>query len=65
MVCLVRPALAHIAVRLWREWRAGAQEAGDRLLRYNESDTRNLESLAALIFDRMTDRYGPASLHVG
>lgn len=49
------------AVRLWREWRAGGREARDRLLRYNESDTRNLEALARLIFDQMKDRYGPAS----
>lgn len=53
------------AVRLWREWRAGAWEARDRLLRYNESDTRNLEALAALLFERMAERYGPASLPPG
>ncbi len=53
------------AVRLWREWRTGALEARDRLLRYNESDTRNLEALAALLFDQMAQRYGPASLSSG
>ncbi len=53
------------AVRLWREWRAGGHEARDRLLRYNESDTRNLEALAALLFDQMAERYGPTSLPSG
>ncbi len=53
------------AVRLWREWCAGAREPRDRLLRYNESDTRNLEALAALIFEQLTERYGPASLPFG
>lgn len=50
------------AVRLWREWRAGGREARDRLLRYNEFDTRNLEALALLLFGQMTERYGPTSL---
>ncbi len=47
------------AVRLWNAWRCGEAAALDRLLRYNESDTRNLEPLAELIFGRLAERYGP------
>jgi len=47
------------AVRLWNAWRRGETDALDLLLRYNESDTRNLESLADLLYGRLVDRYGP------
>jgi len=47
------------AVRLWHAWRRGEANALDLLLRYNEADTRNLESLADLLYGRLVDRYGP------
>ena len=47
------------AVRLWQAWRAGESEALALLLRYNESDTRNLEPLADQLVGRLTERYGP------
>ncbi|MCX5723555.1 MAG: ribonuclease H-like domain-containing protein [Nitrospirae bacterium] len=50
------------AVRLWRQWCAGDVAARDLLLRYNAADTENLEPLAALIYDHMVARFGPASL---
>lgn len=45
------------AVRLWQAWRRGQAGALDLLLRYNESDTRNLEPLAELIYGRLLARY--------
>lgn len=48
------------AVQLWQHWRGGEAGALDLLLRYNESDTRNLEPLAELLCGRLTERYGPA-----
>lgn len=47
------------AVRLWQAWRRGDSGALDLLLRYNESDARNLEPLAELIFSRLRARYRP------
>ncbi len=47
------------AVRLWSAWRSGEAASLDRLLRYNESDTRNLAPLAELIFQQLAERYGP------
>ena len=52
------------AVRLWHRWCAGDEAARDLLLRYNEADTRNLEPLASLIYDRMVARFGPSSLGI-
>lgn len=49
------------AVRLWQAWCYGNPGALDRLLRYNESDTKNLEPLARHIFYSLVERYGPAS----
>jgi hypothetical protein len=48
------------AVRLWQAWRHGKTDALDLLLRYNESDVRNLKPLAELIYDRLQARYRPA-----
>jgi len=50
------------AVRLWNAWERGDSTALDRLLRYNESDTRNLEPLADLLYQRLVARYGPPAL---
>ncbi|MEE9203455.1 MAG: ribonuclease H-like domain-containing protein [Nitrospirales bacterium] len=50
------------AVRLWNAWERGDSTALDRLLRYNESDTRNLEPLADLLYKRLVARYGPPAL---
>lgn len=50
------------AVRLWQQWRGGDAAALDLLLRYNAADTRNLEALAELLYDRMAARYGPLSV---
>lgn len=47
------------AVRLWQAWRRGDRRALDRLLRYNEADTRNLEPLADLLYRTLAHRYGP------
>ena len=47
------------AVRLWHAWGNGETAALDRLLRYNEADTRNLEPLAELLYDELVARYGP------
>ena len=49
------------AVRLWDAWRRGETDALDLLLRYNDSDTRNLEPLAELLYRRLADRYGPST----
>ena len=50
------------AVRLWGQWCAGNETARDLLLRYNEADTKNLEPLASLLYDRMVARFGPSSV---
>ncbi len=47
------------AVRLWFQYRTGDEAALDRLVRYNAADTRNLEPLAELVYDRLVARYGP------
>ena len=52
------------AVRLWQQWRGGDEAALDLLLRYNAADTKNLEPLADLIFEKMVARYGPPSVGV-
>lgn len=49
------------AVRLWHQWCAGDEAARDLLLRYNAADTKNLEPLAALLYDQMVARFGPSS----
>jgi uncharacterized protein YprB with RNaseH-like and TPR domain len=50
------------AVRLWHQYRAGDAAALDLLVRYNAADTRNLEPLAEILFDRLIASYGPQSL---
>ncbi len=50
------------AVRLWRQWGDGDEAARDLLVRYNAADTQNLEPLAALLYERMVARFGPASV---
>jgi len=47
------------AVRLWQRYRSGDEDALDRLVRYNEADTRNLEPLADLVYEQLVARYGP------
>ena len=47
------------AVRLWQAWCHGKPAALQRLLRYNEADTKNLEPLARHVFRTLADRYGP------
>jgi uncharacterized protein YprB with RNaseH-like and TPR domain len=42
------------AVHLWHRWRAGDERAGRQLLAYNEEDTRNLEPLAQLVWQKMS-----------
>jgi uncharacterized protein YprB with RNaseH-like and TPR domain len=44
------------AVRLWQAWRRGEGEALQLLLRYNECDVRNLEPLAAFLYERLHAR---------
>ena len=50
------------AVRLWHQWCSGDAAARDLLLRYNAADTINLEPLAAMLYDQMAVKFGPASL---
>lgn len=52
------------AVRLWHRWRAGSSAALDLLIRYNEADTRNLETLSELLYPQLVAHYGPPDLHV-
>lgn len=47
------------AVRLWHQWKSGDEEALDLLLRYNIADTRNLEPLAAHLYELLVARFGP------
>jgi uncharacterized protein YprB with RNaseH-like and TPR domain len=48
------------AVRLWQSWRYGSAEALDRLIRYNEADSKNLEPLADIVYERLAAKYGPS-----
>lgn len=50
------------AVRLWQQYRTGSEAALDQLVRYNAADTKNLEPLAACLYERLALRYGPQSL---
>ncbi|BCA57036.1 hypothetical protein W02_41760 [Nitrospira sp. KM1] len=52
------------AVRLWHQWRRGDTSSLELLLRYNTADTKNLEPLADLLFDRMVTQYGPPSVGI-
>ncbi|HAP38638.1 MAG TPA: exonuclease [Nitrospira sp.] len=47
------------AVRLWQQYRTGQEAALDQLVRYNAADTRNLEPLAACLYEQLVVRYGP------
>lgn len=47
------------AVRLWNAWRRREMGALDLLLRYNASDTRNLEPLASHLYTGLCARYRP------
>ena len=65
-VGIQRPADLHgldgwEAIRLWRAWKDGTGAARELLLRYNESDARNLAPLAELLYARLLERYGPSS----
>lgn len=54
------------ALRLWHQYRAGQEAALDQLVRYNAADTRNLEPLAACLYEQLVVRYGPpAPAHRG
>jgi len=50
------------AVRLWQQYQTGSESALDQLIRYNAADTKNLEPLAACLYERLALRYGPQSL---
>ncbi len=41
------------AVRLWREYRNGSAAALDRLIAYNQADTRNLKTLMEYVWNRL------------
>ncbi len=49
------------AVRLWHQYRSGHSGALDQLIRYNAADTRNLEPLAANLYEQLVLRYGPSA----
>jgi len=44
------------AVRLWRQWRYGSEEARELLLRYNAEDVVNMVPLADLAFTGLTQQ---------
>ena len=44
------------AVRLWREWRRGSEEARELLLRYNAEDVVNMAPLARLAYRELSKR---------
>jgi uncharacterized protein YprB with RNaseH-like and TPR domain len=44
------------AVRLWREWRRGSEEAREVLLRYNAEDVVNMVPLADLAYTGLTQQ---------
>ena len=52
------------AVRLWSRWRRGDYAALDLLVAYNAADTQNLVPLAALAYEEMMSRFGPASVGI-
>lgn len=52
------------AVHLWAQWQSGDEASLDRLLRYNAADTRNLEPLAELLYERLVARLGPPSVGI-
>ncbi len=45
------------AVILWNRYRQGDDRALDLLIRYNEADTRNLFTLAEMIYERLCSKY--------
>ena len=46
------------AVRLWRRYQKGSSAALEKLLTYNEADTRNLAPMAAAIYERLCRQAG-------
>jgi hypothetical protein len=46
------------AVRLWRQWERGSQEALDLLLAYNKEDVRNMQLLLGHAYPRLCDKAG-------
>lgn len=46
------------AVRLWREWERGSQEALDLLRAYNREDVMNMEALLRYAYPRLRERSG-------
>ncbi|MBX3235270.1 MAG: ribonuclease H-like domain-containing protein [Nitrospiraceae bacterium] len=47
------------AVQLWQRHCSGDEDALDRLVRYNEADTKNLEPLAVMVYEQLVAQYGP------
>jgi hypothetical protein len=46
------------AVRLWREWERGSQEALDLLVAYNREDVVNMETLLKYAYPRLREKSG-------
>jgi len=46
------------AVRLWREWERGSQEALDLLIAYNKEDVVNMEWLVKYAYPRLREKSG-------
>jgi hypothetical protein len=46
------------AVRLWREWEQGSQEALDLLKAYNKEDVQNMEALLRYAYPRLREKAG-------
>lgn len=44
------------AVRLWRMWRRGSDEARQTLVRYNAEDVASLPALAEIVYNRLAER---------
>ena len=44
------------AVRLWRLWRRGSDEARQTLIRYNAEDVASLPALAEIVYNRLAER---------
>jgi uncharacterized protein YprB with RNaseH-like and TPR domain len=44
------------AVRLWREYEKGDDDALDTLIEYNRADTVNLRELADIVYDRLKEK---------
>ena len=45
-------------MRLWRAFQRGDSGALDKLIEYNEADTRNLSRNAPIVYDRLRRKLG-------